>query len=115
MGRATDVRRLTDRPGDLYRAGMSQAIRKTVHFAGHVQGVGFRWTTKRIARGYDVSGYVKNLPDGRVELVVEGPADVVRQMLAELGETMRDNIREMRADTAEASGEFRAAGFVIRH
>ena len=46
--------------------------RATVFYAGRVQGVGFRYTAREIACGYDVAGYVCNLPDGRVELVVEG-------------------------------------------
>ena len=41
---------------------------KQVFYSGRVQGVGFRFTTKQIASGYDVTGWVKNLPDGRVEL-----------------------------------------------
>jgi acylphosphatase len=43
---------------------------KQVYYSGHVQGVGFRYTVKRIASGYEVTGWVKNLPDGRVELQV---------------------------------------------
>ncbi len=42
---------------------------KKVFYSGRVQGVGFRYTTKQIASGYDVTGSVKNLPDGRVELL----------------------------------------------
>lgn len=41
---------------------------KRVLYSGRVQGVGFRFSSKQIARGYDVCGWVKNLPDGRVEL-----------------------------------------------
>jgi acylphosphatase len=41
---------------------------RQVFYAGHVQGVGFRYTVKRIASGYEVTGWVKNLPDGRVEM-----------------------------------------------
>jgi acylphosphatase len=41
---------------------------RRVFYEGHVQGVGFRWTTKSIARGFEVTGTVRNLPDGRVQL-----------------------------------------------
>lgn len=42
-----------------------------VYFSGRVQGVGFRYSAKRIASGFDVTGWVKNLPDGRVELFAQ--------------------------------------------
>jgi acylphosphatase len=44
--------------------------RREVHYSGHVQGVGFRYTTRSIARGYEVTGFVQNLEDGRVSRVV---------------------------------------------
>jgi len=44
---------------------------KHVFYKGRVQGVGFRYSTKRIASGFDVTGWVKNLPDGRVELFAQ--------------------------------------------
>jgi len=49
-----------------------------VHYEGHVQGVGFRYTVKNIARGFEVTGTVRNLPDGRVEMVAAStePAEV---------------------------------------
>jgi acylphosphatase len=43
-----------------------------VHYEGRVQGVGFRWTVKNLSREFDVAGTVKNLPDGRVEVVAQG-------------------------------------------
>ena len=43
-------------------------VAKQVIYSGRVQGVGFRFTTRQIASGYEVNGWVKNLPDGRVEL-----------------------------------------------
>lgn len=43
-----------------------------VHYEGRVQGVGFRWTVKDLACGFEVAGTVKNLPDGRVELFAQG-------------------------------------------
>src|SRR5262249_24196810 len=50
----------------------SQAQRATVHYSGHVQGVGFRYAARSIAGKYAVTGFVQNLSDGRVRLVVEG-------------------------------------------
>jgi len=43
-----------------------------IFYSGHVQGVGFRYTTKTVATGFEVTGTVRNLPDGRVELIAEG-------------------------------------------
>ena len=43
-----------------------------VHYEGRVQGVGFRWTVKDLSREFDIAGTVKNLPDGRVEVVAQG-------------------------------------------
>jgi acylphosphatase len=44
---------------------------RRVFYSGRVQGVGFRFSSKQTARGYDVCGWVKNLPDGRVEIHVQ--------------------------------------------
>jgi acylphosphatase len=61
-------------------------IAKRVIFQGRVQGVGFRYTVKDLARGFDVCGSVKNLPDGSVELQVMGEADEVTYFLHEITE-----------------------------
>jgi acylphosphatase len=58
-----------------------------VLYEGYVQGVGFRWTTKRIAHGYDVSGWVRNLADGRWELQVSGEDDEVAAFLRAIRES----------------------------
>jgi acylphosphatase len=52
-----------------------------VHYEGRVQGVGFRYTVKNLAREFDVSGTVENLPDGRVELIASGEPDEVDAFL----------------------------------
>lgn len=59
-------------------------IAKRVIFEGRVQGVGFRYTTKDLARGFDVCGSVKNLPDGAVELLVMGERDELEAFLKEI-------------------------------
>lgn len=87
--------------------------RFTVYFSGTVQGVGFRYTTERIARRFSVTGYVRNLRDGRVEAVVEGVPAEVGLFLAALNEAMAGYIRERRMEEGPATGEF--AGFRIAY
>ncbi len=65
-----------------------------VLYSGRVQGVGFRATCHSIAARREVGGFVRNLADGRVELVVEGDDDEVRAVLAEVARAMSGNIRE---------------------
>jgi len=59
---------------------------KRVIYEGRVQGVGFRYTAKDLARGYDVLGTVRNLPDGTVELVIAGEKKEVAEFLRDLRE-----------------------------
>jgi acylphosphatase len=59
-------------------------IAKRVIFEGRVQGVGFRYTVKDLARGFDVRGWVKNLPDGSVELQVMGEKEELDGFLREI-------------------------------
>jgi acylphosphatase len=87
--------------------------RYTVYFSGRVQGVGFRYNTASIARRYDVAGYVRNCPDGRVELVAEGLPRELDDFLREVREHFSGNIRDEKKDAQEATGEF--TGFDIRH
>ena len=87
--------------------------RRTVHFTGRVQGVGFRYTARNIALGFDVEGYVRNLPDGRVELVMEGPDGEMEQVVEELRRKMNGFIRKVDSQISPATGEF--GHFSIRH
>ncbi|MCF7787433.1 MAG: acylphosphatase [Prosthecobacter sp.] len=58
---------------------------KNVLYSGRVQGVGFRYSTKRIASGFDVTGWIKNLPDGRVELLAQAlEADELEAFLEDI-------------------------------
>jgi acylphosphatase len=52
-----------------------------VFYEGNVQGVGFRFTVRHAAKGFDVTGWVRNLPDGRVEVQATGAEDEVRGFL----------------------------------
>ena len=71
-------------------------IGRHVFYEGRVQGVGFRWTTKNLARGYDVTGSVRNLPDGRVELLVSGEVDEVEAFLEAIAESdLKSHIKKV--------------------
>ena len=61
-------------------------IAKKVIFEGRVQGVGFRYTVKDLSRGFEVCGWVKNLPEGSVELQVMGEQDEVESFIKEIAE-----------------------------
>jgi acylphosphatase len=67
-------------------------ICKRVYYSGRVQGVGFRYTAQHLAAGHAVAGHVRNLPDGRVELLAEGEADEVERFLAAVAGRMAPNI-----------------------
>ena len=87
--------------------------RRTIQFVGNVQGVGFRFTTRQVARGFAVMGYVRNLPNGRVELVVEGISEILDAFAAAVSNRMRRQIDETLVVSEAATGEF--DGFEIRH
>lgn len=87
--------------------------RRTYTFSGHVQGVGFRYTAQTLARNHPVGGYVRNLPDGRVELVAEGEANDLDALLQSIQRQMEGFVRNVDVTEGKATGEF--AGFTIRH
>src|SRR5438034_1858800 len=79
--------------------------RRVYHFSGRVQGVGFRYTAKNIALAHNVQGYVRNLPDGRVELVMEGPDVEMDQIVETVKQKMEGFIGNVAASTEPATGE----------
>jgi len=83
-----------------------------VHYSGNVQGVGFRWTTRTLAGGHDVAGYVRNLPDGRVELFAEGPQREVKALLDDVQAEMGRHIRDASVQWGPPTGT--TEGFSIR-
>jgi acylphosphatase len=88
--------------------------RVTNLYSGHVQGVGFRYAVKTLTHGFEVTGTVRNLVDGRVELTVEGTKEELEAFL----EAVRQSevacfIRQEAPCWSEAKNEFR--GFEISH
>ncbi len=88
------------------------ATRYTIRFIGRVQGVGFRFTTVRVAEGFEVTGLVRNEPDGSVFCVAEGNASDLDRFVAAIEQQMAGNIDETRVEKGNATGEF--SGFSIR-
>jgi acylphosphatase len=86
-------------------------VRCEVHYAGRVQGVGFRFNAQWIARGFEVTGFVRNLPDGRVQLVAEGEEGELDRFLTKVAESMARNIEQADVKRQPATGEF--SGFEI--
>jgi acylphosphatase len=87
--------------------------RREVFYSGRVQGVGFRATARRVAQGHAVTGFVRNLPDRRVQLVAEGlPAEVDR-FLSVVAATLADYIRDTQVSVSQPTGEF--TSFEVRH
>jgi acylphosphatase len=83
-------------------------------YTGRVQGVGFRYVTRTVVTGFEVTGTVRNLPDGRVELVAEGSKEELEAFLAAIRESeVGGFIRQEQAVWAEAKNEF--SGFTISH
>jgi len=85
-----------------------------VFYEGNVQGVGFRWSVRHIAKGFELTGWVRNMPDGRVELQISGEENEVRAFLdAIMQSELRAHIRKQTETMLAAP--LTARGFEIRH
>ena len=87
-------------------------MKKRLHavFSGTVQGVGFRFTAERLARRFPVAGFVRNLSNGKVEVVVEGEESKVQDFLAQVEQAFKDYIREVDVKWGKATDEFEGFG-----
>ena len=85
-----------------------------VFYEGNVQGVGFRWTVRHAATGFDVTGWVRNLPDGRVELQVNGEENEVRAFLDRIAQGELHSLIYQQTEN-KLEKPVTARGFEIRH
>lgn len=93
------------------KADLYQRLRQV--FEGRVQGVGFRYRVSTIAKRLPVTGYVRNLPDGSVEVIVEGIQADIEEFLEQIRSGMGSAItREQQQRSEAVTGEF--TGFSVR-
>ena len=107
-----DVEVLGSNPSAPTNPAMKQNQRIHVLYTGTVQGVGFRFTAERIASRLGVTGFVKNLPDGNVEVVCEGERGSLEEFLGGMRENMRGYISDSQVEWGAAREEF--SSFEIR-
>ncbi len=80
--------------------------RYVVYYSGRVQGVGFRYAVCRLSAKFDVKGFVRNLPDSRVQLIAEGRIVQLDLFLESIQAEMASYIRDKHVDRQEPTGEF---------
>jgi len=90
---------------------MSEAVARLVRYSGRVQGVGFRYRAVDLARRHGVGGWVRNMADGRVELLAEGPPHAVEAFLQAVRSYWGDHIDDEEREERPAGG--RHADFAI--
>ena len=88
-------------------------VRSHVFFSGTVQGIGFRYTAKTFARELKLNGWIKNLPDGRVEMMAEGPRERVDNLIYKLDKRYGEAIKAKDIDWHDQLRNF--TGFDITY
>ncbi len=81
-------------------------VQLSAELQGHVQGVGFRYSTREIASQFAVTGYVKNNPDGTVSLVAEGEKKELQALLKAVQDRFASNIGDTNLNWYPASGNY---------
>jgi len=86
----------------------SETRRVTVNYTGRVQGVGFRYLSSRIAKRLELTGFVRNQPDGSVRFVAEGSVEQIERCLDLIAAEMKPFIRNAQVVYSPATGEFKS-------
>ena len=80
---------------------------KHIIFVGRVQGVGFRFTALDMARRYKLTGLVRNLPDGTVEMIAQGPDDNITDCINDIAESFRAYIKEIKTEEIPSDPDYK--------
>ena len=80
---------------------------KHIVFIGRVQGVGFRFTALDMARRYKLTGLVRNLPDGTVEMIAQGPHDNITDCIRDIEESFRVYIKEIKIEEIPSDPDYK--------
>jgi len=80
---------------------------KRIIFVGRVQGVGFRFTAHNIANRYGLTGWVRNILDGSVEMLAQGPSDDIDDCLRDINDTFADYIRETKIEQIPPNPQYK--------
>jgi acylphosphatase len=99
------------RPSSFDDRGAKTMTGRMVHYSGRVQGVGFRATVASLARRWPVTGWVRNLADGRVQMLVEGAENDVEAFLKMVRDQWQRCIENEQVEAQDATGKYR--GFDI--
>lgn len=91
---------------------MGNVHHEVIWFSGHVQGVGFRYTTVQVAKEFEVSGFVQNQNDGRVLVEAEGEKPEIERFVKAIEERMHGHVRKTERRGAARIPQF--SGFIIR-
>jgi acylphosphatase len=78
-----------------------------VFYTGTVQGVGFRYSAQRMARELGLAGWVKNLPDGRVEMRIEGQEEKIKELIKNVDEHFDGYIKDKTLNYGSVEGNFK--------
>ncbi|HPM42607.1 MAG TPA: acylphosphatase [Candidatus Omnitrophota bacterium] len=85
---------------------MASVKRAHIYYSGSVQGVGFRFSAERFALSFGISGWAKNLADGRVEVLCEGQDEEIDRFLQEINRVFKEHIEDTEIEWDEPTGEF---------
>lgn len=80
---------------------------KHIIFKGRVQGVGFRFTALSMASRYQLTGYVRNAPDGTVEMVAQGPANAIDDCIKNIQLSLGDYVRETKTEEVPPDPQYK--------